>query len=435
MIKTLYVRVIVFYIAAVLIGVLVAWVSALYLFEESAEQSLTAELTAKGNHILQLYNQAKPENSDIFLENAAQLASLGMMLTSENVPEPRYVNWPDEANSCNCDITIHQLWELDGVLYTVELIESMAEESSGLDAIAVILLIVLVIGSLIILLFARILVKPIMLVTTAARQLAGGNFNVRIPENGPGEIGQLSETINHMAAELGQLERERQEFVANVSHEFQSPLTVMKGYSSVLLEDQLDESERKRFAQIIMNESERLSKLSDNLLRLASLESDSMVIHLAHFDVSEQIRRTVLSFEPMWSSKQLEVAMNAEPTMIYADAELLSQVWYNLMSNAIKFTPAGGRITISVQADMREVVVQFFDNGIPISATDKEKVFNRFFKADCSRDRSIEGNGLGLFIVKKIVTLHKGSIQIQEQGKGKAFIVTLNYEAFYTAIS
>lgn len=425
MVRTLYVRVIVYYTAAVLIGVLIAWAAALYLFNESTERSVTEELIGKGEHILQMYKQTEPIDRVSFLQNATELASVGIRIYDEYGELQTHLNWPDEESICDCNITVQQLWETDGRVYTIELIESSTAEPSGLYEIAIVLLIVLVIGSFIILLFARLLIRPIQQVTNAAKQWASGNFKVKIPENGPDEIGLLSKTLNDMAAELSKLDRERQEFVANVSHEFQSPLTVIKGFSSVLLEDELEDAERKRSARIIMQEGERLSKLSDNLLRLVALESDSFIKVPECYDLSEQIRRTVLSFEPMWSSKQLDVEMNAQPVTICADAELLNQVWYNLMSNAIKFTPAGGKISIHVLAVLGELKVHFYDNGLPIALEDRDKIFERFFKADRARDRSIDGNGLGLFIVKKIVAIHRGRIEIDEQDNGKAFIVTL----------
>jgi len=425
MVRTLYVRVTIYYAAAVLIGVLIAWVSALYLFNESTERSVTKELEGKGEHIEQLYKQTEPIDRVSFLQNTAQLASVGIRIYDEHGELQTHLNWPDEESICDCNITIQQLWEMDGRVYTIELIESSSGEPSGLYEIAIALLIVLVIGSIIILLFARLLIRPIHQVTNAAKHWASGNFKVKIPENGPDEIGLLSRTLNDMAAELSKLDRERQEFVANVSHEFQSPLTVIKGFSSVLLEDELEDTERKRSARIIMQEGERLSKLSDNLLRLVALESDSFIKVPECYDLSEQIRRAVLSFEPMWSSKQLDVEMNAEPISICADAELLNQVWYNLMSNAIKFTPAGGKISIHVLEAFGELKVHFYDNGSPIALEDRDKIFQRFFKADRARDRSIDGNGLGLFIVKKIVAIHNGRIEIEEQNNGKAFVVTL----------
>lgn len=426
MFKTLYVRVVFYYLAAVLIGVITAGASAIFLFQDSTERYTERELTRKGQQLIQLYNQTRPEDQQTFLENAAQLSSVRLKVTAPNSQEIQLFNWPVADSICDCDISVTMPWPLDEGIYHIELAQAASSEPSGLTEITLILVIVLLVGGLIFLFFARRLVTPIQTVTVAAKQLATGDFNIRLSENQRDEMGTLAKAINHMAAELGELDRERQEFVANVSHEFQSPLTLIKGFSAMLLEGSLQASERSRALQIIMQESERLSRLSENLLRLAALESERYVITPTYFDLTEQIRRTVLTFESLWSEKQLEVEMKGERTMIHADEELLNQVWINLMSNAIKFAPAGGRIAIDLQADNDQVEIRFYDNGLPIPVEDNERIFNRFFKADRARDRSVEGNGLGLSIVKKIVDIHQGSIYISTEGEsGKAFIVKI----------
>ncbi|WP_110933439.1 sensor histidine kinase [Paenibacillus bouchesdurhonensis] len=426
MFKTLYVRIVFYYLAAVLIGVIVAWAAAIFIFQDSAERYTERELTRKGQQLIQLYSQAQPEDQQTFLENAAQLSSVRLKVTAPNSQEIQLFNWPDADNFCDCDISVTMPWPLDEGVYQIELAQAAFSESSGLTEITVILVIVLLVGGLIILFFARRLVTPVQTVTAAAKQLATGDFNVRLSENQRDEMGTLAKAINHMAAELGELDRERQEFVANVSHEFQSPLTLVKGFSAMLLEGSLKAPERSRALQIIMQESERLSRLSENLLRLAALESERHVMAPTHFDLAEQIRRTVLTFEALWSEKQLEVEMKGERTMIHADEELLSQVWINLMSNAIKFASAGGRIAIELKADQDQVEIRFYDDGLLIADEDKERIFSRFFKADRARGRNIEGNGLGLSIVKKIVDIHQGSIYISSEGeRGKAFVIQL----------
>lgn len=426
MFKTLYVRIVFYYLAAVLIGVIVAWAAAIFLFQDSTERYTKRELTRKGQQLIQLYSQTQPEDKQTFLESMAQLSSVRLKLSAPDLQEIQFFNWPVEDNFCDCDITVKMPWTLDGGTYQIELAQAASSESSGLTEIGLILFIVILVGGLIILFFARRLVTPIQTVTAAAKQLATGDFDVRLPENQRDEMGTLSQAINHMAAELGQLDRERQEFVANVSHEFQSPLTLIKGFSAMLLEGSLKATERSRALQIIMQESERLSRLSDNLLRLAALESERYSINPAYFDLAEQIRRTVLTFEPLWSDKQLEVEMNGTRTMVYADEELLNQVWINLMSNAIKFAPAGGRIIIELLADKDQAEIRFYDNGPPVPPEDRERIFKRFVKADRARDRNIDGNGLGLSIVKKIVDFHEGTIFIDsENGSGKAFVVKI----------
>ncbi|GIP56916.1 sensor histidine kinase [Paenibacillus woosongensis] len=434
MFKTLYVRIVVYYLAAVLLGVVTAWAAAIFLFQDSTERYTEQELALKGQQLIQLYSQTQPEDRRTFLESAAQLSSVKMKVTAPNSQEIQFYNWAAADHFCDCDISVALPWPLDGGTYQMELAQTASSESSGFTEIGLILLIVLLVGGFVILFFARRLVTPIQTVTAAAKQLATGDFDVRLPENQRDEMGTLSQAINHMAAELGQLDRERQEFVANVSHEFQSPLTLMKGFSAMLLEGSLQDSERTRALQIIMQESERLSRLSDNLLRLAALDSERYEINPAYFDLAEQIRRTVLTFEPLWSDKQLEVEMKGARTMVYADEELLNQVWINLMSNAIKFAPADGRIIIELLADKDQAEIRFYDNGPPVPPEDREQIFKRFFKADRARDRNIDGNGLGLSIVKKIVDFHEGAIFIvSENGSGKAFVVQIPVMPCYAA--
>ncbi|MFD1739732.1 ATP-binding protein [Bacillus salitolerans] len=423
MFNTLYVRMISYYIAAVLIGVVVAWALALYIFQESDKKFTTEELIQKGDSIKQLYIQSNPNDLDMFLQTVARMTSVGIKAKVAGQQELEYINWPNEENFCNCSVSVQETWQLDEGVTIIELIESEPVQSNGLHEIAILLTIVLLIGSLIFLLFAKLLVKPIHQVTRAAKQLATGDFNVQLPETRQDEVGLLSKTMNSMALKLGQLDRERIEFVANVSHEFQSPLTVIKGFASMLQEEANDENMRRRISKILIKESERLSNLSDNLLRLASLDSDRYKISPSHFDVAEQVRRTILSFEPIWSEKKLVVEMCAEETMIEADEELLNQVWYNLMSNSIKFTSPGGRIKITIEEEMNFLKVKIFDNGLPISIEERKKIFGRFYKVDRARNRKMEGNGLGLSIVKKIISIHNGSIQVVDEEDGKAFVV------------
>ncbi|OMF24810.1 hypothetical protein BK133_22200 [Paenibacillus sp. FSL H8-0548] len=429
MFKTLYVRIVFYYFSAVLIGVVVAWASALFVFQDSKNKYTESELREKGENIVKLYNQTNPEDKQLFLEKAAQLSSVRLKIVAPDSQEEQFINWSAEDSFCDCDLSIIVPWVLNGDVYHMELAQSSSVDAYGssvLTEIALILAIVLLVGGSIILLFARHLVSPIQKVTIAAKQLATGDFNVKLPEDRRDEMGSLSTAINQMAVELGQLDRERQEFVANVSHEFQSPLTLIKGFSTMLLEGTLNESERVRSIEIMMQESDRLSKLSEHLLRLATIDSEKYVSSKVYFDLAEQIRRTVLTFEPLWSARQLDVEMRASRTMVHADEELLNQVWINLMSNAIKFAPIGGKIAIDLYAEEEQVKVGFFDNGISIASEDRERIFHRFFKADRARDRSIEGNGLGLSIVKKIVDIHEGSVQVQsDSGDGKTFIVII----------
>ncbi|MBH5317502.1 HAMP domain-containing histidine kinase [Paenibacillus sp. GSMTC-2017] len=427
MFKSLYTRVFITFMSAVLISVIVGFVSAVSFFLKSNNQHTVEIIENKANIIIEHYDTSKPSDLSVYLSLASKISEVGLKLTSADQNAPQYYNANEDDFACNCGYTVSIPWIIDGNTHTLEVL--MKETNlSGIREIFTVLAVVLLVGGLIMLLSVRYLIKPVKEVTNAAKQIAKGDFNVRLSQHRSDELGSLSTAINEMAAELGQLDRERQDFVANVSHEFQSPLTLIKGYSSMILEGELNEHEKKQALHTMINETDRLSRLSDNLLRLAYLESDRYALSLSSFDLAEQIRKTTLAFEPMWASKQLDVSMDAERTLIKADQELLAQVWVNLMSNAIKFAPVGGNIYIKLEAGIDAtgpVSVSFFDNGTPIPEKDIERIFQRFQKGDRSRDRKVGGNGLGLFLAKTIMNIHGGSITVVHERDGKSFVVGL----------
>ncbi|UUZ91437.1 HAMP domain-containing histidine kinase [Paenibacillus sp. P25] len=258
-------------------------------------------------------------------------------------------------------------------------------------------------------------------VIDAMRRIAKGDFQVSLEKGkqAEGVFGELVDSINHMAGELNQMEKLRQEFISNVSHEIQSPLTSINGFVRALQQEGLTEEERTRYLSIIETESARLSKISDNLLKLTSLESNHHPFEPQRYRLDKRLRRIILACEPQWDEKGLEMEIDLEETELTADEDLLSQVWINLLHNAIKFTPQGGRIGIHLQRSGEAAEVRLSDTGIGISAEDLPHIFERFFKADVSRERSKGGDGLGLSIVKKIVELHHGTIRAESTpGKG-----------------
>jgi signal transduction histidine kinase len=263
----------------------------------------------------------------------------------------------------------------------------------------------------------------------AVDRIAQGDFSTRVQWHVDGDhpMAELARSVNHMAAELNQMEQMRQEFVSNVSHEIQSPLTSISGFARALQEDDLSPEARQHYLSIIQTESMRLSKLSDNLLELASLDSEQVRLEPRPYRLDKQIRALVLAREPQWTGKglELDVALD-EATLITADEDLLSQVWINLIHNSIKFTPPGGCIRIALQSQPGAVQVTIADTGIGIPAEDQPHIFERFYKADKSRRRADGGNGLGLSIVKKIVDLHHGTVSVDSQpGQPTCFTVVL----------
>ncbi len=237
---------------------------------------------------------------------------------------------------------------------------------------------------------------------------------------------KLVNSINDMAANLQAMEAVRQEFISNVSHEIGSPLTSIIGFARAIKNGGLTEEQRNRYLDIIETECIRLSRLSDNLLKLAILDSDAHVIQPSAYRLDRQLRSLILANEPQWQAKQLDVDFEAEAIEIRADEDLMSQVWVNLLHNAIKFTPDGGRIRVSLVRQGQEVVVRIADSGCGIADEDLPRIFERFYKADQSRTSSTGGSGLGLSIVSTIIGMHQGDIAASSKlGEGTAFTVRL----------
>ncbi|MDA1476965.1 sensor histidine kinase [Bacillus changyiensis] len=268
----------------------------------------------------------------------------------------------------------------------------------------------------------------------AMKMMAEGNFNIDLSyyrsqlrgrDNHP--YYKIIESINHMASRLGEMEEMRQQFISNVSHEIQSPLTSISGFAHALKSDDLTPEERKHYLQIIEKESIRLSKLSENLLKLTSLEADHLTLELKDYRLDHQIRRIILANEPQWAEKGIQMDISLEKLNITADEDLLDQVWTNLIHNSIKFTPTAGTITVCASKTAEnELTININDTGIGMNNDTLMHIFERFYKADQSRNRHYGGSGLGLSIVKKIIDLHKGKIKVQsELGKGTEIIVIL----------
>lgn len=268
-------------------------------------------------------------------------------------------------------------------------------------------------------------------VTHAIKSISRGEYNVslnfeKFRDINRGEIGKIIDSFNNMAISLEQVEKMRQEFISNVSHEIQSPLTSIKGFAKVLQNEDLPLEERMQYLSIIEYESNRLSKLSDNLLKLTSLESQEKPLDKAKFLLNSQLMYTILSCEPQILEKDINLSVNLNKVDIVGDEVLLNQVWQNLISNSIKFTPIGGEISISITEETNKVIVKIEDTGLGMTKEDQFHIFERFYKADKSRDRNTVGNGLGLSIVKKIVEMHNGIVYVKsEVGKGSTFFVEL----------
>jgi two-component system phosphate regulon sensor histidine kinase PhoR len=320
----------------------------------------------------------------------------------------------------------------------------------------------------------------------ALERIAKGDFNVRLDDSFRNNdlVGPLVQSVNDMATELDQMETMRQEFISNVSHEIQSPLTSIRGFAQALQNDHLSPEERRHYLGIIETESTRLSRITDNLLKLASLEARQVKFEPRPYRLDKQIRGLILACEPQWTGKGIDMSATLDEVEITADEDLLSQVWNNLLHNSIKFTPQGGRVSVALRRQADQVEFTIADTGIGIAEEDQSRVFERFFKADRSRTQashpepvegqrvegwfdgahhdhperveghpepaeghgstgltmishperveghpeSVEGggSGLGLSIARKIVEMHQGAIRVESRlGAGTTFTVTL----------
>src|ERR1041384_2819261 len=262
----------------------------------------------------------------------------------------------------------------------------------------------------------------------AMEKIARGDFSVRLTNEFEDNqmVSQLANSVNKMALELDQMENMRQEFISNVSHEIQSPLTSIRGFAQALENDRLSPEDRHHYLSVIQAESTRLSRITEDLLQLATLESDQVHMEPKTYRLDKQIRSLILVCEPQWAEKKLDMQVDLEEVQIHADEDLLSQVWINLIHNSIKFTPEGGKVCIELYQENGHAEFKIKDTAPGISDGDQKRIFERFYKADKSRTRSKGGSGLGLSIAKKIVDLHSGTIAVESKiGVGTTFIVSL----------
>jgi two-component system, OmpR family, phosphate regulon sensor histidine kinase PhoR len=266
----------------------------------------------------------------------------------------------------------------------------------------------------------------------ALRRIASGDLDVSVDVEGMGDdhpFGRMAGGINQLAESLRKMEELRQEFISTASHELQSPLTSISGFATALRDERLPPETRLRYISIIEEESGSLSRLSDALLRLTSLESGGLRPRAEAAALDASIRSAALAAEPRWRAKGIDLELDLERVEASVDAAMLAQVWTNLLGNAIKFSGPGGRVRVELRRSGDRAVASFSDDGVGISPEDAPFVFDRFFKADRSRSRADpdSGSGLGLAIARKIVDLHGGSIRAESAGlgAGSSFIVEL----------
>jgi signal transduction histidine kinase len=288
----------------------------------------------------------------------------------------------------------------------------------------VILLLALAAIVLLILLMSRITANPVLELDRAMKEVARGNFDVRVTiRRRTTEYASLQQSFNAMTAELKSNEYLRRDFLSNVSHEFKTPLSVINGYARLLTEPELDDAARAEYASYIAAESARLSHMTENMLRISRLDAKKSRPVPAPFALDEQLRRTVLLWDGRIEEKKLGLEMDVPPLSLTADKDLLFHVWSNLIDNAVKFTPAGGRVRISASEDGGAVTVTVADSGVGMDDQTRQNAFYQFYRG--TNAAAGDGSGLGLPLAKRIVELHGGSIRVLPEAQGNAFTVVL----------
>lgn len=271
------------------------------------------------------------------------------------------------------------------------------------------------------------MVKPLRAMAQAAQSFARGDFSVRVPVEGEEEIEQLARAFNDMAESLAVQELTGRTFVANVSHELKTPMTTIGGFIDGILDGTIPPEKSHHYLEIVSTEVKRLSRMVMAMLNISRIEAGEMQIKPQQVDLGEIVCRTVIGFEKPIEEKSIEIeGLDAEKVYVQADPDLVSQIVYNLIENAVKFTPANGTITVFYQNQGKMVETVIRNTGDGISREEMSRLFDRFYKSDRSRSMDKTGVGLGLHIVKSLVHLHGGDVSVDSvEGQYTQFSFTL----------
>ena len=309
------------------------------------------------------------------------------------------------------------------------------ESAAGLLNISYITLIILFLLSMIILIFfTEIVYVPLKKITYATEQYASGNMRYEFQVESEDEIGYLAACLQFMASEIARSEDDQKKFVANVSHDFRSPLTSIRGFLEAMIDGTIPPEMHEKYLKIVLNETERLTKLTNSLLTLNNLNTRGMMLDKSDFDINGVIRKTAASFEGTCAPKNMgiELVLSGDQLYVNADLDKIQQVLYNLIDNAIKFSHHNSSIRVETSEKKNKIFVSVKDTGIGIPKEDLKLIWDRFYKSDSSRGKDKKGTGLGLSIVKEIITAHGEHINvISTQGVGSEFIFSLKKSQYH----
>lgn len=306
---------------------------------------------------------------------------------------------------------------------------SLEAEANSLLNISYIMLVILFLLSLIILIFfTEIVYLPLRKITEATEQYASGNMHYEFSVESEDEMGYLAASLSYMASEIARSEDDQKKFVANVSHDFRSPLTSIRGYLEAMIDGTIPPEMHEKYLTIVLNETDRLTKLTNSLLTLNNLNTNGMMLNKTDFDINRTIRNVAASFEGTCRQKMLaiELVLTGDEMYVVGDVDKIQQVLYNLLDNAIKFSHHDSVIKMETTEKRSKIFVSVKDSGIGIPKNDLKLIWDRFYKSDLSRGKDKKGTGLGLSITKEIIQAHGEHINvISTEGVGTEFIFSL----------
>lgn len=445
--KSIYSKLILGFMASMLFSFSIAGYFSVRKNSSELGRLAVEELEGASEHIIDLIQLIDKEDLSRVLEGYANTSEVSFFIENKNhkytfgnisfagLGKDEYQQLKDNIGKAlvSSDSTVRKLvksYEVDGEFYIVYVQKDVGKrEMIFIDSAVIALFCMLVAGSVTFLVIADIIVKPISRLNKATNELSKGNYRVRVNYAGNDEIARLNRSFNLMAQQLAKQEETRQQFISDVSHEFQTPLTAIQGFTTILKNESLTDEQREKYTNIILFHTKRLSTLSKNMLQLTVLEGEDVQLDMSEFSLIEQLNRVIDTQRTLAENKDIEIEINfpKNDVRIEADEARLEQVWINLVNNAIKYTNEHGVVTVTVKKTLKEIEVKIQDTGMGMSKEAISHIFERFYRQD--KSRSIEGNGLGLSIVKRIIDLHKGTIDVVSiEDGGSEFTVKLPQE-------
>ncbi|MBU8880369.1 HAMP domain-containing histidine kinase [Bacillus sp. FJAT-29790] len=442
MIKSIYTKNVLSYFFIIILSLFSSFLLTSFLFQKQEAQSHEDELITLGKQVINLYQRLDDNSFNAYLKSFSALP-LEVYIFNENgivsqngtnikTMQRETINYVLDGGVYRGRMNSHHEgiglpFTMNNKNYALFIRPAIIEKFSQIREILLTALFTAsIVGILLILLTTRFLVQPIVQMTNATRELAKGNFQARMNVKSRDEIGELANSFNFMVEELNKTEQMRKDFVANVSHEFQSPLTAIRGMAVALKDEMVDPKDEKLYLGLIVEESKRLSSLTKQLLNLSSLEVNKHPFYPRLYRLDQQIRNQLVAMQPLWMEKQLEIDFDLSKMEVYADENLMSQVWTNLFSNAIKYNAINGKITVQGQKLEDEIKITVSNTGSGIPEKDIPYIFDRFYKGDKSHKRTSHSYGLGLAVVKRIIDLHDGNISVTSfEGKETTFMIRI----------